>query len=172
MQLSETSRIKVGDVIPRITLCDTAGKRISTDELLRKNDLVLFFFGSIEDKGSQAYLSMLNTVYDKLQEAGAEVLAITYDTAKHVQERLKTKALQFSVLIDSEAQHGVKFLYNAGNSKPPDGLFLTDKFHSLYKYFILTSTNTLPDGKEIVESIEFLEKQCPECGISDWPQYS
>lgn len=164
------SKIKKGDIIPAFTLKNTKGDDISSDGFLRKKNLIILFFNRLSDSCCGEYLGILNDVYQELQNEDTEILAISQEKQDILEAFVKNKKIKFNILLDSEGKVINKFTYkdNAGNNIC--ALFIMDKFQGLYKAYLHRPFGELPDKKEIIASIEFVEKQCPECGVSTWPQ--
>lgn len=163
------SRIKKGDILPLFTLKNTKGEIISTDSFLRKKSLVVFFFNRIQDSCCSSYLEMLNSIYSELEEEGAEVLAVSQDKEDTLKEFGENKKIKFRLLFDSGGKVINKFTYKDNSGNNICALFITDKFQSLYKAYLHQPFGELPGKEEIISSVNFVEKQCPECGASTWP---
>ncbi|MCM8798443.1 MAG: peroxiredoxin family protein [Candidatus Omnitrophica bacterium] len=153
------SKIRKGQIIPSFSLKNLKGETILSSNLLRKKNLIIFFFKNLEDKQSKEYLRLLNGIYDDIRQ-DAEIFAVSCARQESLKDFSKRMEIKFDILVDSDDVVRCKFTEESFNF-----LIITDRFLSLYKAYSL-----LPDKDEIVSSIEFLEKQCPECGVSTWPE--
>jgi len=152
------SKIKNGQIIPYINLSDYQDSNFSTDNLWRKKNLVLFFFTKL-DLNIRRYLIELNSVYDLIKEQNAELFAVSEENdIGLIREFIGKERIKFNILFDKEGLITDRFLID---KKPI--LFIADRFFSLYRDY-----EELPQKEEILSSLEFIEKQCPECGVSHW----
>jgi|YelNatPaOPRAMG01_1025707.scaffolds.fasta_scaffold11994_2 peroxiredoxin len=152
------SKIKNGQIIPRINLSNYQDGNFSTDNLWQKKNLIIFFFAKL-DLNIKRYLIELNSAYELIKEQNAELLAVSGENDKGlIREFIAKENIKFDILFDKEGLITDKFLID---KKPI--LFITDRFFSLYRAY-----EQLPQKEEVLSSLEFLEKQCPECGVSHW----
>ncbi|MCM8778182.1 MAG: peroxiredoxin family protein [Candidatus Omnitrophica bacterium] len=152
-------KIKNGQIIPSFRLEDLAGEIIKSNDFSRKKNLVIFFFDKL-NADSKRYLEMLNGIYPEVRKEEAEILAICREEKGKIAKFILQKEIKFNVLFDPESKIMEKFLQEDFPT-----LFITDRFQALYRAY-----TELPDKREIISSLEFLEKQCPECGITHWPE--
>lgn len=164
------TKIKKGQVIPGFTLETIDNETLSSDILLRKKNLVLFFFNQLTDKCCQDYLLMLNNISSQSEDSDTQILAISSEKPGLLQEFKNEHAINFTFLLDPQRKVINKFTYKDKEGNNICALFITDKFQSLYKPYFHQPFGRLPDKEEIISSIEFLEKQCPECGVTTWEE--
>lgn len=162
------SKIKKGAVIPEFKLKNTLGEVVSSNKYLRKNNLIIFFFNLLKDKCCADYLNMLNVIYEELRENNAEILVVCQEKLGLLKSFIEKNDVKFDILIDSDTKTINKFTYKDKEGNNICALFIADKFNSLYRSYLHHPFGELPDKGEIVSSIEFLEKQCPECGGGTW----
>lgn len=166
------SKIKKGNIIPSFSLPDISGAVVSLDRFLRKKNLVIFFFNKLEDNCCKEFIKMLNGIYGQLKNQEAEVLAISQESLKPLREFAKLEDIKIILLLDKNGKVMDKFTYRDKNDNNICALFIVDKFGSLYKPYFHEPFSNLPDTNEIISSLEFLNKQCPECGVSTWGEES
>lgn len=113
---------------------------------------------------------MLKVIYEELRENNAEILVVCQEKIDLLKNFIEKNDIKFDILIDSDTKAINKFTCNDKEGNNICALFITDKFNSLYKCYFHDPCGGLPDRHEIVSAIEFLEKQCPECGVSTWEE--
>jgi len=102
-------------------------------------------------------------------------------------EELTVEAAQVLVIVTSTqiaAQHGPKgfptFLDDGGHihravgatdaaGRPAPAVFVTDRFREIFAAYLPVSGRGLPSAKDILEWLVFINIQCPECGVPEWP---
>jgi peroxiredoxin len=155
-----------GQIIVPFHLKNVYGEIISSEKFLRKKNLVILFFTTLKDNLNKTYLEMLNSIYEKLQRLDTEVLVISQGEEKQLLGFAENKKIKFNILLDTDGLVKNKFIPNENLGRNISCLFITDRFSCIYNtYFV-----KLPDKEDIVNTIEFLEKRCPECGVSEWPE--
>lgn len=163
-------KIKEGEIIPEFNLKNIEGEVFASDEFLRKKNLVIFFFNDLKDKCCADYLLKLNKVYAKLKQENSEILAVSENGGPGLKEFAESNNLKFHLLLDADRAVMDKFTYKDKQGNNIGAVFITDKFQSLYSSYFHQAFGKLPQVNEIVRSVEFLEKQCPECGVSTWTE--
>jgi hypothetical protein len=75
----------------------------------------------------------------------------------------------FPVLIDSDAyiHHSVGAVDAAGCATP--AVFVTDRFREIYATYVSSEGSALPSAEKVIDWLRFINIQCPECGVSEWP---
>ena len=113
------SQLKVGKKIPSFSLPSTSGIRFSTDTIDRKT--ILFFYPldlssrcTIEARG-------FSLAYDNFLELGYEVLGVSPDNFKSINEFRDKESLPFHLLADEGSVVCNKF--NLLQRDPPDEMY-------------------------------------------------
>lgn len=153
------SFVRKGQAVPRFFGETQRGTNVSTDEFDRKNELVLFFFDP-ELKKHRDYLNTLKAAQAQLMAMGARIVAVS---AK--EKGVPREAAEVTVISDANNEIRGKFVFGGGGA-----VFIIDKFQSLYKAYLEGEPDGFPSARELISSIEFLQKQCPECGAPVWPE--
>ena len=52
--------------------------------------------------------------------------------------------------------------------RPAPAVFVTDRFREIFAAYLPARGPGLPDVKEILEWLVFINIQCPECGVPEW----
>lgn len=93
--------LKVGDKAPLFTLKDPDGKPVSSADLLAKGPLVLTFYRGVWCPYCNMELQALQAFLPTLQEAGANLVAISPQIAANSRKSVRTNGLEFSILSDT-----------------------------------------------------------------------
>ncbi|MBK5511055.1 MULTISPECIES: peroxiredoxin-like family protein [unclassified Pseudomonas] len=93
--------LKVGDKAPLFTLKDPDGKPVSSADLLAKGPLVLTFYRGVWCPYCNMELQALQAFLPTLQEAGANLVAISPQIAANSRKSLRTNGLAFPILSDT-----------------------------------------------------------------------
>lgn len=105
--------IKAGDRAPEFRLRDQDGNEVSSAELLAKGPLVLTFYRGVWCPYCNIELQAINEVLPKLKALGANVVAISPQTAVNSRKSVRTNSLGFPVLSDTNndvaAAFGLRF---------------------------------------------------------------
>lgn len=105
--------IKAGDRAPEFRLRDQDGNEVSSAELLAKGPLVVTFYRGVWCPYCNIELQAINEVLPRLKELGANVVAISPQTAVNSRKSVRTNSLGFPVLSDTNndvaAAFGLRF---------------------------------------------------------------
>lgn len=93
--------LKVGDKAPLFTLKDPDGNPVSSANLLAKGPLVLTFYRGVWCPYCNLELQALQAFLPTLQEAGANLVAISPQIAANSRKSLRTNGLTFAILSDT-----------------------------------------------------------------------
>jgi peroxiredoxin Q/BCP len=103
--------VQVGDRAPDFTLPDQRGGSLSLSSLLGKGGVVLFFYPKDNTRGCTAEACSFRDNYEVFQEAGAEVIGISSDSADSHQQFADRYSLPYRLLSDPggavRARYGV-----------------------------------------------------------------
>ncbi|PTB21879.1 alkyl hydroperoxide reductase [Trinickia symbiotica] len=105
--------IKVGDLAPHFRLKDQDGNDVSSAELLEQGPLVVTFYRGVWCPYCNLELQALNEALPELQRYGANVVAISPQTAVNSRKSVRINELGFPVLSDTHngtaAAFGLRF---------------------------------------------------------------
>ncbi|MFJ2686624.1 peroxiredoxin-like family protein [Pseudomonas sp. NPDC087342] len=93
--------LKVGDKAPLFTLKDPDGNPVSSADLLAKGPLVLTFYRGVWCPYCNMELQALQAFLPTLQEAGANLVAISPQIAANSRKSVRTNGLEFPILSDT-----------------------------------------------------------------------
>ncbi|RQS14619.1 AhpC/TSA family protein [Burkholderia sp. Bp9002] len=101
--------IKAGDLAPTFRLKDQDGNDVSSTDLLAKGPLVVTFYRGVWCPYCNLELQALNEALPALRELGANVVAISPQTAVNSRKSVRTNQLGFPVLSDVNGETGAAF---------------------------------------------------------------
>ncbi|TAM59538.1 AhpC/TSA family protein [bacterium] len=127
-----------GSRIPHFSLPDHAGRIVSSIDLLQQGPLVITFFRGTWCPYCNAEMAALNDAYDSIRATGAELVAISPQSAQSAGDYRSEHPLKFSVLIDTNARVAESF-----------GLayILPDYLQAFYRHAFRTDLTAINDGK-------------------------
>src|SRR5205814_8175599 len=57
----------------------------------------------------------------------------------------------------------------AAGERPAPAVFVTDRFREIFAAYLPGHGSALPGAKAILDWLVFINIQCPECGVPEWP---
>jgi peroxiredoxin len=158
-----------GQLISDFTLASTGGQKISLSDYRGRSNLVLVFAGGGAGSPDLKVLAEIAADYAHIQEEQAEVLAVM-QCARETAARIKQEAnLPFPLLVDEDGRihrpAGAADKYG----HPATAIYVTDRFLEVFAVYRAAEGQAMPNVREIVEWLSFINSQCPECSPSEWP---
>jgi peroxiredoxin len=105
--------LKAGDRAPEFALNDPEGKPVSSAELLSKGPLVVSFYRGVWCPYCNLELQALQAALPEIEKRGANLIAISPQTAPNSRKSQRQNALAFPILGDPKsevaAQFGIRF---------------------------------------------------------------
>lgn len=106
--------LKAGDRAPVFTLVDSDGKLVSSADLLRKGPLVVTFYRGVWCPFCNTDLQAIEATAGEIREQGAELVAISLQTAVFSRKSRRENKLSFPILSDpngeTAAAFGIRFV--------------------------------------------------------------
>ncbi|WP_295685926.1 peroxiredoxin-like family protein [uncultured Nevskia sp.] len=106
--------LKAGDQAPAFTLLDSDGKSVSSADLLRKGPLVVTFYRGAWCPYCNLDLQAIEAAAKEIREQGAELVAISPQTAIFSRKAQRDNKLSFPILSDrggeTAATFGIRFV--------------------------------------------------------------
>ncbi|KWR90704.1 peroxiredoxin-like family protein [Cupriavidus sp. IDO] len=101
--------IKAGDRAPQFRLKDQDGNEVSSADLLAKGPLVVTFYRGVWCPYCNLELQAMNEALPQIQALGANLVAISPQTAVNSRKSVRTNKLGFPVLNDARGETGAAF---------------------------------------------------------------
>lgn len=158
-------KLRVGQVMPGFSLPSTLEKDVALRDYKQKKNVVLFFYHGIWCERGVERLREFAENYEAFRELNAEVLAISSDEPDRLAVEPAAQGLPFPLLADTEGTTIERYTYRDEAGFPLPSVFVADRFGALYSQSIVDDERELPGQQAILETVRFIESQCPECGI-------
>ncbi len=156
-----------GAVLPGFMLPAIDGSSVSLESYRGRTNLVVVFAGDKMDESAVAVL--LEELVARREEftlEAAQVLVAVTSRPAAVPQRARWA---FPVLVDDGADIHRKVGATDAAGRPAPAVFVTDRFREIYAAYLSGQGSALPGAKEILEWLVFINIQCPECGVPEWP---
>ncbi|HEY6158197.1 MAG TPA: redoxin domain-containing protein [Gemmatimonadales bacterium] len=156
-----------GELLPGFMLPTIDGSSVSMESYRGRTNLVVVFAGDMIDESPVAVLlEELVRRREQLTVEGAQVLVVV--TAQPAVPRRGRWA--FPVLVDNGAHMHRSLGATDAVGRPAPAVFVTDRFREIYAAYLPGQGSALPGAQEISDWLVFINIQCPECGVPEWPR--
>lgn len=138
------------------------GRTITFNDYRGRRNLVIMLLAG---EGREAWRSLLVELanrYPEIRELTAEVIAVFPD-----EDRARQAEVPFPVAWDP----GGAFLrrYGLGPAgQQVSALLVTDRYGEVYQYDLFDPAAPSPQADQVLNTLLYIEKQCPECGAPVW----
>jgi peroxiredoxin len=155
-----------GEMFPGFTLPDIDSSSFVLESYRGRTNLVVVFAGAnMGETRVTVLLEELDARADELTLEVAQVLVVT-PSRPAVPRRGRWA---FPVLVDDGAHiHRKVGATDAAGSAVP-AVFVTDRFREIYAACVPGPGSALVGAQDILDWLVFINIQCPECGVSEWP---
>lgn len=158
-----------GHLLRNFALLSAAGRQVQFADYRGRANLVLVLAGA---QGSEPELGLLTELVSRqaeILEQEAQVIAVLY-CAREQAQAIKSRAqLPFVMLADSEGVVHRSLGALDGNGSPRLAVYLTDRYAEVFTAWRTAYGDADPSPQEILEWLEFINRQCPECFPPEWP---
>jgi peroxiredoxin len=156
-----------GRLLNDFELTTTSDTRVLLSDYRGRANLVLI--AADEDEHTTALLSSLAAQYSKIEELQAVVLLVVGKPHQAAASKANGLRLPYLTLIDVNGRVHSDLGAVDANGNPQAAVYITDRFGEVFGIYRLRDGAVLPSVKEIVDWLEFINSQCPECGVPEWP---
>jgi peroxiredoxin len=153
-------------VLRDFVLLSTEGKPVQISDYRARANLVLFFTAQAE----APLLNELAAAEPQLREQEAQVLAVLPCAREEAMQVKRRRHLPFPVVTDSELNVYRSIGAIDAQGRPRATLYITDKYGEIFASFRHSEAGPLPGVTEILDWLDFINRQCPECFPPEWPQ--
>jgi peroxiredoxin len=160
---SPTKGLRLND----FQLPTTSGKKVSLSDYRGRASLVLVAAG--DDRGIDAFLASLAKQYAKIEEQQAAVLLVVQIPLEAAAWKSKRLKLPYLTLVDGDGRVHRELGAMTRNGKSHLAIYITDRFGEVFGVYHPREVGLMPSIKEIFNWLEFINSQCPECGVPEWP---
>ena len=158
---------RCGDIFPGITLPDVDGSSVSLESYRGRKNLVVVFAGYEGGEGPIA--GLLEELDARAEEFAAEVAQVLVVVPSRPSALGQRTRWAFPVLVDDDARIHRKVGATDAAGKAAPAVFVTDRFREIYAAYLAGPGSAPLGATEILDWLMFINIQCPECGVSEWP---
>lgn len=150
--------------LPLCELPDAQGQVHRYPRRHRRRALVLYGAERGDCPACRAYLTALAALAPQIAAEEAElVVVVSGRPAPAVVGAAGT------VLFDPDGRVFRRWGAVDPAGQPVAALFVADRFGTLYARALAGPDHALPPAAEVVDWLRFINIQCPECGVAEWP---
>jgi len=149
------------------TLPCVDGGEIRLSDYRGRFNLVLVFTDGRPETAS--LLSEMTRRYGEFKNSEAEILVVaqlTSDEALRMKERV---GLPCPVLVDEDGRIHREVGASDSQENPAAAVYVTDRFEEIFGAYRTSEGEPLPTAAEVLNWLEFVNSQCPECEPPEWP---
>lgn len=162
----ELQQIPKGALIPAFRLPSTEGRNLGPREFKQRNNLILAFLHEGGCGSCRTLLTTLAQSYQHFQGLNTEILAIVGGDKKIAEDLHCQMRLPFPFLFDPAERTAALCL---GEHTPRPAILVADRYGGLWARLLPLKDDGIIDVKEVLQWLEFIETQCPECNVPDLP---
>jgi peroxiredoxin len=158
---------EVGNVLPDFELSSSQGQSVLASAYRGRSNLVLILAAGANLLSD--LVSELENKRQELSENNARILVIAAGTAQRGRELKQELRLDEDMLVDLDGRvHRTLGAIDAAGHFVPM-VFVTDRFGEIFAIFKIDEHKSIPSAEEVLGWLEFINRQCPECGAREWP---
>lgn len=146
--------LKIGDRAPEFILKDQHGELFSSNSLMGKKPMVIFFYPKDDTPGCTKEACSFRDSYEEFKDLGAEVIGISSDSEKSHQKFVSKYSLPFILLSDvnKKVRKSFKVDKNLFNLLPGRETYVIDK-----KGIVIMVFNSMNASKHMEKALEALK---------------
>jgi peroxiredoxin len=155
MTTTQELQLRVTHKVPLFYLPSSAGGQSGPASTRSRYNLVLVFLDN--SPHTEAYLRSLSDIYPAILKDDARAIAVVQASPEETQRM--ASGLPFPLLSDQEGAITHRMLGDDNDA----GLCVADRYGIIYFVQAVANICTLPPAPTIIEWLEYIEIQCPEC---------
>lgn len=144
-----------------------SGQEVRLSDYRGRSNLVVFAAGN--DSATMALMAALTQQYSRLEALQATVLLIVQRPREAAAWKARTMSRPYPTLIDGDGHVHRELGAVTAHGKPQTAIYITDRFAEVFGVYRLAGGGRLPGVNDILDWLEFIESQCPECASPEWP---
>jgi peroxiredoxin len=157
-----------GEIFPGFMLSMPDGSPVELERYRGRNNLILIFAGNVLGRAGPTS-PLLEELVALSAELAAEVAQVLVVVASRSAVASQGDPGPFPILVDSDAHIHRRVGATDAAGQPAPALFVTDRFREIYATYVSAEGSALPSAKEVMDWLRFINIQCPECGVPEWP---
>ena len=146
-------------------LLSAEGRPVQISDFRGRANLVLLF----TPETHSPLLGELASAGEMIREQEAEVLTVLPCAREQAMQIKQRQKLPFFVLSDSELAVHRSMGATDALGRPRPALYITDRYGEIFASFRESEAGKLPCAADILDWLDFINRQCPECFPPEWP---
>lgn len=148
--------LKIGDMVPIISLPDQHGNLVNFDDFINKHPLVIYFYPKDDTPGCTREACGFRDQFEVFQEAGAKIFGISADSPKSHLKFIERYRLPFSLLSDQDKKVQKQFGVSSSlfGLLPGRVTFIIDREGIIRKVF----NSQFQASKHVEEAVRVIRK--------------
>lgn len=156
-----------GQQLRDFVLPSALGRQVRLSDYRGHSSLVLIVAGN--DSASSGLLATLAGQYGQIRNEEAEVLVVLWTTREQAGQRKQQMPLPYPVLADEDGNLHRQLGATDSQGRVAPAVYITDRFGEVFASYRTRDQQPLPSLQEILNWLEFINAQCPECEPPEWP---
>lgn len=158
-----------GTLLRNFALLSAGGRQVQLADYRGRANLVVVLAGAQGSEPELALLAQLASRQAEILEQEAQVIAVLY-CAREQAQAIKSRAqLPFVVLADADGAAHRSLGALDSNGSPRLAVYVTDRYAEVFAAWRTTQGDPAPSPQDILDWLEFINRQCPECFPPEWP---
>lgn len=158
--------LKATGFVPELSLMSNRKEWWHIKNHLRRKNLVVFFVHDLDCGFCSRFLKALADDYQDWRRLTTEVVCVAPNSQEELEVFARETDIPFPLLGDVDGQAQRAFALEQLGPLSAPYIFAVDRFATLYFHDLADSGDPVQSERDIYDEIEFLESQCPECGVS------
>lgn len=154
--------LQVGHLVPDFRLETVNRDIVSPADFKERKNLVILFFNPRDSRDLEVLVE-LGRHYHAITDANAEVLGIASGPLNEFRVCSKYLNLPFNLLSDVHAEAVCSYCVEGMM------VFVADRYGELRMQKEIDENNVDEVLDEVQSTLDLVEIECPECGVSTWP---
>jgi len=156
-----------GRLFPDLELTMPSGRQVRLSACRGRSNLVLLFTG---DPGAVTeLLSELAKSYEQIKSQEAKIIAVAQCSSAECGRIERQLKLPFPVFSDEDGHIHREVGASDRPGHPSAAAYVTDRYGEIFGVYRTRDAQALPGAAEILNWLEFIYVQCPECEPPEWP---
>ena len=163
--MKEVPNLKTKGYVPDLSLMSHRDEWWNIRTALRRRNILIYFVHDLYCDKCRARLKAFAQDYRDWQHINSEVVAVLANDLPELKSLAEELALPFPLLSDGQGQAQAAFAFDQLDRAHAPIIFVVDRMSTLYYHEIDDKADPFEEEKEVLAEVEFLESQCPECGV-------
>ena len=156
-----------GHLLRDFALISPLGVRIHLSDYRGRSNLVLLVTDN--ESASARLMSDLAREYAEIRNHEAEVLAVEWLSPEQATQEKQQMRLPYPLLVDEDGRFHREVGATDAHGQSSAAVYVTDRFGEVFGSYRTRDGQNLSTAEEILNWLEFVNSQCPECEPPEWP---